>query len=181
MNPLTIWIGGGVVVAGLAGYVWKTYNELIIARLIAERQASHVEVHLKKKFDMIPAIVEAVKGYAKHEKGTLEEVTRLRSQWGKSATPEDKIKTANMLESALSKLLVIQERYPRLKADRSFMNLQKNISYVERELVHERKVYNKRVSWYNGRVQLFPKNLVAKLFKFGEKAFFSIENEDKSS
>ena len=174
-----LWIGGGIIVFGLVVYIWRAYNDLIIARLNAEGQTAHVEVYLKKQFDMIPAIVEAVKGYAQHEKGTLEEVTKLRSQWGQSKTPEEKIKTANMLESALSKLLIIQERYPRLKADRSFMNLQHNIIYVERELVHERKVYNKRVSWYNGRVQLFPKNIIAKLFGFKEKPFFSIDNENE--
>lgn len=180
MNSLTIGIlvGGGVIVVGLVSYTWKTYNKLIIARLNAERQTSHVEVHLKKKFDMIPALIEVVKGYAGHEKGTLEEVTRLRSQWGQSKTSEDKIKSTNLLESALSKLLIIHERYPKLKADKSFMNLQHNINQVERELVHERKVYNKRVSWYNGTVQLFPNNIVAKIFKFEEKPFFSIETEE---
>ena len=174
MNYWALGIGGGAVVV-IAGFFWKTYNDLIIKRINVERQASPVEVHLKKKFDMIPAIVEAVKGYAGHEKGTLEEVTRLRSQWGKSANNHEKIKTANMLESALSKLLIIQERYPKLKADRSFMNLQHSISNVERELVHERKVYNKRVSWYNGTLQLFPKNIIAKLFKFEEKTFFTMK------
>ncbi|MBI4147424.1 LemA family protein [Candidatus Woesearchaeota archaeon] len=176
MNYLAFGIGG-LVGVGLIGYVWRTYNDLIIKRINAERQASHVEVHLKKKFDMIPAIVEAVKGYAGHEKGTFEEVTKLRSQWGKSTSVNEKVKTANMLESAMSKLLIIQERYPKLKADRSFMNLQHNISKVERELVHERKVYNKRVSWYNGSLQLFPKNIIAKLFKFEEKQFFSMKDE----
>ena len=168
-------IGGGLVVIGLARFVWKTYNDLVIKRINVDKQASHVEVHLKKKFDMIPAIVEAVKGYAKHEKGTLEQVTKLRSQWGRSKSPEAKIKTANMLESALSKLLVIQERYPKLKADKSCMNLQRSIGYVEKELVHERKVYNKRVGWYNGQIQVFPKNLVAKIFKFEERPFFSMK------
>ena len=168
-------IGGGLVVIGLIRFVWKTYNDLVIKRINVDKQTSHVEVHLKKKFDMIPAVVEAVKGYAKHEKGTLEEVTRLRSQWGKSSSHAEKIKTANMLESALSKLLIIQERYPKLKADRSFMNLQKSIGYIERELVHERKVYNKRVGWYNGQIQVFPKNLVAKIFKFEERPFFSMK------
>ena len=177
MNYWTIGILGAVII-GLGVFVWRTYNDLIIKRINVERQASHVEVHLKKKFDMIPAIVEAVKGYAGHEKGTLEEVTRLRSQWGKTTSSEEKIKTANMLESALSKLLIVQERYPQLKANRNFIDLQKSIGYVERELVHERKVYNKRVSWYNGTIQLFPKNLVAKLFSFQEKQFFSMkENE----
>ncbi len=174
MNYLAIGIGGAVII-GLGGYVWRTYNDLIIKRINVERQASHVEVHLKKKFDMIPSIVEVVKGYASHEKETLEEVTRLRSQWGKTSSQEEKIKTANILESALSKLLVIQERYPQLKANHNFMDLQKSIGYIERELVHERKVYNKRVSWYNGTLQLFPKNLIAKLFHFQEKQFFSIK------
>lgn len=179
MNYLQIGLlaGGTIIILGTARYIYRTYNSLIIARITVERQASHVEVHLKKKFDMIPAILEVVKGYAGHEKGILEEVTRLRSQWGKSKTSDEKIKTANMLESALSKLLVVQERYPNLKANRSFMNLQYNINQVERELVHERKIYNKRVSYYNGRVQLFPKNIVANLFRFKEKPFFSIEGK----
>ena len=175
MNYWAIGIGGMVIIGV---FVWKTYNDFIIKRINVERQASHVEVHLKKKFDMIPAIVEAVKGYSGHEKGTLEEVTRLRSQWGKITSSEEKIKTANMLESALSKLLIVQERYPQLKANRNFMDLQKSIGYVERELVHERKVYNKRVSWYNGTIQLFPKNLIAKLFSFQEKQFFSMKDNE---
>ena len=174
MNYWVIGIGGAVIV-GLVGFIWRTYNDLIIKRINVERQASHVEVHLKKKFDMIPAIVEAVKGYAGHEKGTLEEVTRLRSQWGKITNSEEKVKTSNLLEAALSKLLIVQERSPQLKANRNFMDLQRSIGYVERELVHERKVYNKRVSWYNSTLQLFPKNLVAKMFNFQEKSFFSMK------
>ena len=173
-------IGGGVLLIILffvARYLWKTYNLLVLNNIRVDRQSAHVEVHLKKKFDMIPVIVETVKGYAKHEKGTFKEVTKLRSQWGKSSNPEDKVKTANMLESALSKLLVVQERYPRLKADRNFMNIQRSIGYVEKELVHERKVYNRRVSWYNESVQLFPKNLIAKMFGFKVRKFFSIEEK----
>lgn len=176
MNYLSVGflVGGAVVVIGVVGYIFKTYNELVTLRMNAERQASHVEVHLKKKFDMIPALLELVKGYAKHEKGILEEVTRLRSQWGSSKTTDKKIKTANKLESALSRLLVVQERYPKLKADRNFNSIQKSISIVEKELTHERKVYNKRVSWYNVKLQVFPKNIIAKIFKFKEKPFFSI-------
>jgi len=169
---------GTVIVLWVIGYIIKTYNWLVNLRMDVERQASHVEVHLKKKFDLIPAIVEVVKGYASHERGTLEEVTRLRSQWGASKNTDDKIKNANNLEAALSKLLIIQERYPKLKADRNFLNLQKNISWVERELVHERKVYNKRVSWYNVKIQMFPSTIIAKMFGFKEREFFSIEKSD---
>lgn len=162
----------------IAAYILRTYNALVLSRVLVERQAGHLQAHLKKKFDMIPALVEIVKGYAQHEKGTLEEVTRLRSQWGAANNIDEKIKTANMLESALSKLMVVQERYPNLKADRSFINIQRSIWNVEGELLHERKVYNKRVSYYNVKIQQVPSNLIAKIFKFQEKPFFSIESSE---
>jgi LemA protein len=126
---LGIGIPALVILVG-GNYIYKTYNRMINLRMDAERQTSHVQVHLKKKFDLIPALAEVVKGYASHEKGTFEEVTKLRSQWGKTTDADKKMKTANMLEGALSKLLVVQERYPKLKADKSFQNIQKSIGWV---------------------------------------------------
>ncbi|MBS3141761.1 LemA family protein [Candidatus Woesearchaeota archaeon] len=167
----------GVVVLGLAIYLFKTYNNFVKLRIDTERQASHIQAHLKKKFDLIPALTDVVKGYSNHEKGLLTEVTRLRSQWGSAGNINEKMKTSNMLESALSKLLIVHERYPQIKADRSFNNIQRNIWHVERELLHERKIYNKRVSWYNQKIQQFPSNIIAKMFKFEEKQFYAIENE----
>ncbi len=167
----------GVVVLGLAVYLFKTYNNFVKLRIDTERQASHIQAHLKKKFDLIPALTDVVKGYSNHEKGLLTEVTRLRSQWGSAGDINEKMKTSNMLESALSKLLIVHERYPQIKADRSFNNIQRNIWHVERELLHERKIYNKRVSWYNQKIQQFPSNIIAKMFKFEEKQFYAIENE----
>jgi len=167
----------GVVVLGLAIYIFKTYNNFVKLRIDTERQASHIQAHLKKKFDLIPALTDVVKGYSNHEKGLLTEVTRLRSQWGSAGDINEKMKTSNMLESALSKLLIVHERYPQIKADRSFNNIQRNIWHVERELLHERKIYNKRVSWYNQKIQQFPSNIIAKMFKFEEKQFYAIENE----
>jgi len=172
-------IVGGVVVLGVGFYLFQKYNHLVRLQMNVDRQASHVEVHLKKKFDMIPAIIECVKGYAKHEKGTIEEVTRLRSQWGASKASDEKIKNANLLEQALSRLLVVQERYPELKANKNFIMLQRDITHVENELVHERKVYNKRVSWYNIETKMFPSMLVAKLFGFGEREFFHLEGGEE--
>jgi LemA protein len=156
-------------------YIGKSYNRLVNLRMDVERQTSHVQAHLKKKFDLIPALSDIVKGYAGHEKGTFEEVTKLRSQWAASKNVDEQVRTANQLEATLSKLLVIQERYPQLKADRSFQSIMKSIGYVERELLHERKVYNKRVSWYNVKLQEFPSNLIAKMFGFKEKPFYHIE------
>jgi LemA protein len=164
-----------IAVVGITRYVYRTYNELTWHLLKVDKQASNVEVHLKKRYDLIPALVEAVKGYAKHESGTFTEVTRLRSQWGASKSINEKVKNANALESALSKLLVVQERYPQLRANKNFQSLQKSMSHVEGELVHERKYYNEKVRAYNVRVRLFPRNIVAKLFGFKERDFFSLE------
>ena len=164
-----------VVVIWLFSYTYKTYNYFVKLRMDAERQASHIQAHLKKKFDLIPALTEVVKGYSKHEKGLLTDVTKLRSQWGAAKNLDEKMKTGNMLESALSKLLIVHERYPQIKADRSFNNIQKSIGYVEKELLHERKVYNKRVSWLNQKIQEFPSYIIAKIFRFEEKEFFSME------
>ncbi len=154
------------------------YNKLVNLRINVDRQTAHVQAHLKKKFDLIPALAETVKGYASHERGTFEEVTKLRSQWGQAKNADEKIKTANKLEGLLSRLLIVQERYPKLKADRSFQSIMKSIGWVERELVHERKLYNRRVSWYNVKLQEFPSNLVARIFGFKPKEFFGRPEEN---
>lgn len=177
MNWILI-LGIGIpslIVIYFMSYVYRTYNLLINLKINTERQTAHIQAHLKKKFDLIPALSEIVRGYAGHEKGTFEEVTRLRSQWGNAKSSEEKIKTANILEGALSKLLVVQERYPKLKADRSFQNIMKNIGYVERELLRERKLYNRRVSSYNVKLQEFPSKVIAKMFGFNEKEFYNGE------
>jgi len=173
MDYLTIGSVLGIII--ILYYIFKTYNSLVSFRMDVLRQTAHVDVHLKKKFDLIPALVEVVKGYAKHEKKTFEEVTRFRSQWAEAKTPEDKMKATNMLEGALSKLLIIQEQYPQLKANRSFLSLQKSISIIESELAFERKIYNKRVSWYNLHLEQFPSILVARLFGFQQMPFFSFK------
>lgn len=164
-----------LIVTLIIRYIYRTYNEIIWWGLRVDKLAGNVEATLKKKYDMIPALSEIVKGYAKHESSTFTEVTKLRSQWGASKNTEDKIKTANMLESALSKLLLIQEQYPKLKANRSFRDIQRSISRVDNEIMKERKYYNEKVRRYNIRVKLFPKNIIAKMFGFKEREFFSRE------
>ncbi len=169
-----------IVILVIVAQIISTYNRLIKLRMDVDRQLSHVQVHLKKKFDMIPALTECVKGYAKHESGTFTEVARLRSQWGEAKTAGAKMKTANQLESMLSKILLIQERYPKLKANRTFQSIMQSISKVENELTLERKVYNKRVSWYNVQIQQFPSSLIAKMFGFEERSFYSKGSKEES-
>src|SRR3989344_9442662 len=164
-----------IVVIVVVRFIYRTYNELTWHQVKVDKIAGNLDAVLKKKFDMIPALVEVVKGYTKHESSTFTEVTKLRSQWGKAQNTNEKIKTANMLESALSKLLVVQERYPQLKANRNFQNIQKSISIVEAQVLNERKYYNEVMRRYNVRVRLFPRNIVVKMFGFKEKEFFSNE------
>jgi LemA protein len=177
LSLFEIGVSGGVIliIIGFMKFIYKTYNELIEKNLKVDKQTSHVEAHLKKKFDLIPDLINIVKGYTKHEKGLYIEVTKLRSQWSKANTQFEKMKTSNMLESALSKLMLVNESYPKIKADKNFRDIQFKIAGVERELLHERKVYNKRVYSYNVTLKTFPKLIIAKLFNFKEKQFFSYE------
>ncbi len=164
-----------IVIIILIRFIYRTYNELTWHLVKVDKIAGNLEAVLKKKFDMIPALVEVVKGYAKHENSTFTEVARLRSQWGEAKGTNEKLKMANMLESALSKLLVVQERYPQLKANRNFQNIQKSIGIVESQVLNERKYYNEVVRRYNVRVKLFPRNIIAKMFGFTERGFYSNE------
>lgn len=164
-----------VIIIAIVFYIYKNYNEMTYFVIKVDKQASNIEAHLKKKIDLIPALVEVVKGYAKHEKRTFQEITNLRSQWTKEDSKTEKVKTANQIESLLSKLLVIQENYPQLKADKRFQDIQRNMREVEKELVRERKNYNEKVRRYNVRVRLFPRSIVAKMFKFEERPFYSRE------
>jgi LemA protein len=171
---LILWIGiPAAIVLILVRFIYRTYNELTWHLVKVDKIAGNLDAVLKKKFDMIPALVEVVKGYAKHESSIFTDVARLRSQWGETKNVNSKLKTANLLESALSKLLVIQERYPQLKANRNFQSIQRSIGAVESQVLNERKYYNEVVRRYNVRVRLFPRNAIAKMFGFNEREFYS--------
>jgi len=182
MNYLLI--GGigliSVVVILIISWLVKTYNFFVYNRIKVDEKWAQIEVALKKKYDMISAIADTVKGYVKHEKGTLSEVTELRSQWGKAKNIAEKLSLSNALDAALGKLMVVIEKYPNLKADRQFIDLQRQIRRVENEIGHYRKDYNRRVSKYNRRIEYFPNNLVAKMFGFEKKEFFSITGDETS-
>ena len=170
---LILWIGiPAAIVLILVRFIYRTYNELTWHLVKVDKIAGYLDAVLKNKFDMIPALVEVVKGYAKHESSIFTDVARLRSQWGETKNVNSKLKTANLLESALSKLLVIQERYPQLKANRNFQSIQRSIGAVESQVLNERKYYNEVVRRYNVRVRLFPRNAIAKMFGFNEREFY---------
>lgn len=152
------------------------YNKLIAKRNLMKEAWSGIEVFLKKRYDLIPNLVETVKGYAGHEKQLLEEVTALRSNAIKSSTPAEQINSEKILTQALGRLMVAVEAYPELKANENFKELQQQLSSIESELEMARRYYNGTVRENNNSVESFPGNIVAGAFKFEKGIFYEIEN-----
>ena len=138
----------------------------------------HQDVFLKKRYDLIPNLVETVKGYAKHEKDTLSQVVEARSK-AVSCSPEEKAKYEGELSNALSRLLMISENYPDLKADTQFVNLQNQLQQIESEIEKSRRYYNGLVRELNTFIQKVPTCIVASMFKFKEEPFFELENKSE--
>jgi LemA protein len=150
MNKLLIALAVIVVLAFMAfGWYQSGYNQMIGLDQQVKSSWAQVENQLQRRFDLIPNLVNTVKGYASHEKDILEEVTRLRSQWGQAATVPDKVAAANSLGSALSRLLMVSENYPNLKADQSFLELQSQLEGTENRIAVERMRYNQAVQQFN--------------------------------
>jgi LemA protein len=158
------------------------YNTLVRQQEQIREAWSQVENVLQRRYDLIPNLVNTVKGYAAHEKGLLEEITRLRSQWGAAKTVEDKVQSAQQLEGALARLLVVAEQYPDLKANQSFLALQDELAGTENRIAVERRRYNEAVREYNVTVRSFPTNLVAGVtgFKLSD-AYFEAAAESRQA
>ena len=177
MSP-TLWIIIGVVVL-LVLYVIGTYNSLIKLRNRVRDQWAQIEVQLKRRFDLIPNLVETVKGYAKHESETLKGVIEARNKFTVASTKEQEIEASNQLTGAVRQLFALSESYPELKADTNFLKLQSNLEETENKISSARQFYNDTVLSLNNKVELFPSNLVAKIFGFKKEAFFEAEAEAK--
>jgi LemA protein len=156
-------LGLGIVIVLM---LFGTYNGLATAKVAIDGQWAQVETVLQRRYDLIPNLVETVKGYAKHEAGVLEEVTRLRSQWGAAKDTSSKVSASNDLEGALSRLMVVVEKYPDLKANEGFLKLQDELAGTENRIAVERMRYNQAVQDYNVKVQTFPSNLIASMCGF---------------
>lgn len=158
-------VGGTIlVVVALLAMVFIVVGNGLVAKDEATNSAwAQVETVLQRRFDLIPNLVNTVKGYAAHEKEILEEVTRLRSQWGSAATVEEKAKAAGALEGTLSRLLLVAENYPQLKADQAFRDLQHELAGTENRITVERQRYNDSIRSYNTAVRTFPGSLVASI------------------
>jgi LemA protein len=167
------------ILALVAVYLVIIYNGLVKARQMAEEAWSGIDVQLKRRADLIPNLIETVKGYAAHEKGTFEEVVRLRNQAQAVPTGDvaGRAQAEGMLSQALGKLFALAEAYPDLKANQNFSELQASLETIESEVQMSRRYYNGAARELNVKVETFPNNLVAGQFGFSKREYFEITNE----
>lgn len=168
-----------VVIAALGLYLWLTYNNLVVLRERIKDALSNIDVQLKRRTDLIPNLVETVKGYAKHEKEVFENVTKARTAVMGASNIHEKAAAENMLTDTLKSLFAVAEAYPDLKATDNFKQLQEELTDTENKISYSRQFYNSNVLDYNQRIQMFPANLMATKFGFTAKEFFEAEEKDK--
>jgi len=173
------WIIAIVIIAVIVLYFISTYNGLVRLRNKVKDQWAQIEVLLKRRADLIPNLVETVKGYASHEKETLDAVISARAKAVSANTVEDEMKAAGELSQALGRLMAISESYPDLKANTNFMDLQHNLKDTEDKISYARQFYNDAVLLYKNKLEMFPSNIVAGMFKFMPEPFFEAEEADR--
>ena len=171
-----MWIVLLIVVLVLIMYVISVYNKLVKNRNKVKDGWAQIDVQLKRRADLIPNLVETVKGYAKHESETFEAVIQARTSFNTAGSVEEEINANNQITGALNKLFALSESYPDLKANTNFLSLQNDLKDVEEKISYARQFYNDIVLSYNNLIQMFPSNIIASLFKFKEEKFFEIEN-----
>ena len=157
------------------------YNSFIRMRNNCEEAFATMDVYLKKRFDLIPNLVETVRGYASHEKETLEKVISARNTVQNATTTAEKIAGENMLQGTLKSLFAVAEAYPELKANESFMELQAQLNYVEEDIANSRKYYNAVVKRFNTKCELFPSNIIAAIFRFERMPLFEVAAEEREN
>ncbi len=170
-----------IVVVLLILWFVKTYNDLIKLRNKVKNQWSQIDVQLKRRFDLIPNLVETVKGYTKHETETLEKVISARNSYLSANTPEEQMKASGELSNVMSKLFALSEAYPDLKANTNFMDMQNSLKDTEDKISYARQFYNDIVMKYNTKIETVPTNIVANMFNFKQEAFFEAVEAEKEN
>jgi LemA protein len=169
-------VGGAIVIAGILYFV---YNRLVTLKNRVENAWAQIDVQLKKRNDLVPNLVETVKGYATHEKSVFENVTKARAQMMASGTVEGKAKASNMLTGALKSLFAVAENYPDLKASQNFMMLQEELSGIENKIAYARTAYNDSVYHYNNTQQVLPYVLLAGMLGHKKTEYFETAEAEK--
>ncbi len=165
------------IIAAIVLILIVLFNSLVRGRNQVDEAWSDIDVQLKRRYDLIPNLVETVKGYAKHESGVFEEVTKARAAAMGAGTMDEKLKDENMLSGTLKSLFAVAEAYPELKANQNFMQLQSDITDTEDKIQAARRFYNANVRDYNTKLQTFPGNVIASMFNFTRREFFGIDEK----
>lgn len=175
-----VWIIIGIIVVVLL-YVGMTYNALTGLRNKVKTNWAQIDVVLKRRADLIPNLVETVKGYAKHEQATLDDVIKARNTYVSASLPEEQMKAAGELTQALNKIMMLSEAYPDLKANTNFIQLQNELKDTEDKIAYARQFYNDSVYMYQNKIEMFPSVIVANMFGFKPESFFEVDETDKET
>lgn len=171
---ITLVIVALVVIAGI--YLWATYNSLVTLRVRVEEAWSDITVQLKRRADLIPSLVETVKGYASHEQGVFEAVTKARAETISAQSPTEASLAENHMQTALKSIFAVAEAYPQLQASQNFLQLQAELVDTENKVQAARRFYNGGVRELNTKIQVFPNNLLAGPFGFTKRDFFEVDD-----
>ncbi len=175
---MIMWIILGIIVL-LGLLLWTTYNGLISAKVRVQEAFSHIDVQLKRRSDLIPNLVETVKGYAKHEKDLLTDITKARTSLMKASGVEEKAKANNQLAETLKTLFAVSENYPKLRANENFLSLQEELTDTENKVAYARQFYNSTVMDFNTKLMVFPTNVFAGWLHFKSADFFAATEDEK--
>lgn len=177
---MMLYIIIGIIVLLLI-YILVTYNKLVESNNIVREAFSTMDIYLKKRWDLIPNLVEIVKGYAKHEKDVLNQITTLRTNNYQNMSIDKKINVNEQLTQGISKIIAISENYPDLKASQNFLELSRDLTKIEDEIANSRKYYNGSVRIFNTKIQVFPNNIIAKIFGFKEANMFEANADERNN
>ncbi len=166
------------IVIVIALFVISVYNGLVKAKQKVKNAWSQIDVQLQRRFDLIPNLVECVKGYMSHESDVLEKVTSLRSSWANAKNIDEKASLDNELEGALKTIMAVSENYPDLKANQNFLGLQATLNETENKISFARQFYNDTVTMYNTKISVFPDNVVASMFNFTAEPLFNVDSAE---
>ena len=167
-----------IVIVVLVVIVAGMYNSLVQARNKVKNAWSQIDVQLQRRFDLVPNLVESVKGYMNHEEATLTKVAELRGAWGNAKTVGEKANLDNELSRALTSIMAVAESYPDLKASQNFLQLQEELKNTESKVSYSRQFYNDTVTMYNNKLEVIPTNIIAGLFNFKPEELFKVESEE---
>ena len=167
-----------IVIFVCALIIFYSYNGLVVSKNKVKNAWSQIDVQLQRRFDLIPNLVEAVKGYMNHENETLTKIAELRTSWANASTVHEKAELDNQLSGALKTIMAVSENYPELKANQNFSELQEELRNTENKISYSRQFYNDAVTMYNNKLEMVPTNMIASMFKFEPAELFRVEVEE---